>query len=74
VRHDQTVTWLAYWQDTIRAKEYKYVFLGATSRFKANSDLEKYEKVRGSRQESLRVDAGLDFYGFSHLGVGVCSS
>jgi DNA topoisomerase-1 len=23
VRHDQTVTWLAYWKDTISEKEYK---------------------------------------------------
>jgi DNA topoisomerase-1 len=45
VRHDQTVTWLAYWRDTISAKDYKYVFLGANSTFKADSDLAKYEKV-----------------------------
>lgn len=46
VRHDQTVTWLAFWKDTVSGKDYKYVFLGATSTFKADSDLAKYEKVR----------------------------
>ena len=39
------MTWLAYWKDTISAKDFKYVFLGATSSFKADSDLAKYEKV-----------------------------
>jgi hypothetical protein len=48
VRHDHTVTWLAYWRDTISAKDFKYVFLGATSSFKADSDLQKYEKVSGA--------------------------
>ncbi|PNW85267.1 hypothetical protein CHLRE_03g178600v5 [Chlamydomonas reinhardtii] len=46
VKHDHTVTWLAYWKDTISTKDYKYVFLGATSTFKADSDLAKYEKAR----------------------------
>ncbi len=45
IRHDQTVTWLAYWKDTVSQKDYKYVFLGATSSFKADSDQAKYEKV-----------------------------
>eukprot|EP00798_Chlamydomonas_sp_ICE-L_P013943 gene13943-19879_t len=46
VKHDDTVTWLAYWKDTVSARDYKYVFLGATSTFKADSDLAKYEKAR----------------------------
>lgn len=46
MRHDHTVTWLAYWRDTISQKDFKYVFLGATSSFKAESDLAKYEKAR----------------------------
>mmetsp|Transcript_2140 Transcript_2140/g.3225 ORF Transcript_2140/g.3225 Transcript_2140/m.3225 type:complete len:630 (-) Transcript_2140:370-2259(-) len=46
VKHDQSVTWLAYWKDTVSQKDYKYVFLGATSAFKADSDLAKYEKAR----------------------------
>lgn len=46
VRHDQTVTWLAYWRDPVNTKEYKYVFLAATSTWKSESDLQKYEKAR----------------------------
>jgi hypothetical protein len=45
VRHDQSVTWLAFWKDTVNPSSYKYVWLGATSSFKADSDLAKYEKV-----------------------------
>ncbi|PNH02171.1 DNA topoisomerase 1, partial [Tetrabaena socialis] len=54
VKNDHTVTWLAYWKDTISAKDYKYVFLGATSTFKADSDLAKYEKAR--KLKELIVD------------------
>ena len=46
VRHDNTVTWLAYWKDPISAKDYKYVWLAANSKFKSDSDLAKYEKAR----------------------------
>jgi len=46
VRHDNTVTWLAYWKDTVNQKDFKYVWLGANSVFKADSDLAKYEKAR----------------------------
>lgn len=46
IRHDPTVTWLAYWKDPINTKEYKYVFLAATSTWKSESDLQKYEKAR----------------------------
>lgn len=45
IRHDQTVTWLAFWKDTVSQKDYKYVFLGATSSWKGESDQVKYEKV-----------------------------
>ncbi|KXZ56848.1 hypothetical protein GPECTOR_1g765 [Gonium pectorale] len=54
IKHDHTVTWLAYWKDTISTKDYKYVFLGATSTFKADSDLAKYEKAR--KLKDLIVD------------------
>ncbi|GLC44374.1 DNA topoisomerase 1 [Pleodorina starrii] len=54
IKHDHTVTWLAYWKDTISSKDYKYVFLGATSTFKADSDLAKYEKAR--KLKDLIVD------------------
>lgn len=46
VRHDKTVTWLAYWRDPVNTKEYKYVFLAANSTWKTDSDKEKYEKAR----------------------------
>jgi DNA topoisomerase-1 len=46
IRHDHTVTWLAYWKDPINTKEYKYVFLAATSTWKSESDLQKYERAR----------------------------
>ena len=39
VRHDNTVTWLAYWKDTVSEKDYKYVWLAANSTFKADSKL-----------------------------------
>ncbi|KAI3740954.1 hypothetical protein L2E82_31429 [Cichorium intybus] len=46
IRHDNTVTWLAYWIDPINSKEFKYVFLAASSSLKGQSDKEKYEKAR----------------------------
>ncbi|MEW5309744.1 MAG: hypothetical protein WDW38_001606 [Sanguina aurantia] len=46
VRHDQGVTWLAYFHDTVSPKDFKYVFLGANSTFKSDSDLAKYELAR----------------------------
>ncbi|KAH9620317.1 hypothetical protein KSS87_021714 [Heliosperma pusillum] len=46
VKHDNTVTWLAYWHDPINPKEFKYVFLAASSTLKGQSDKEKYEKAR----------------------------
>ncbi|KAK9097528.1 hypothetical protein Sjap_023025 [Stephania japonica] len=46
VKHDNTVTWLAFWNDPINQKEFKYVFLAASSSLKGQSDKEKYEKAR----------------------------
>ncbi len=46
VRHDKTVTWLAYWKEPIAQKDFKYVWLAANSTFKSDSDLAKYEKAR----------------------------
>ena len=46
VRHDNTVTWLAYWKDPVNDSQYKYVWLAANSTFKSDSDLAKYEKAR----------------------------
>ena len=46
VRHDKTVTWLAFWKEPIAQKDFKYVWLAANSTFKSDSDLAKYEKAR----------------------------
>ncbi|KAG0579975.1 hypothetical protein KC19_4G139400 [Ceratodon purpureus] len=46
IRHDNSVTWLAYWNDPINNKEFKYVFLAASSNLKGQSDMQKYEKAR----------------------------
>ncbi|KAH7860063.1 hypothetical protein Vadar_008715 [Vaccinium darrowii] len=46
IRHDNTVTWLAFWNDPINPKEFKYVFLAASSSMKGQSDKVKYEKAR----------------------------
>ncbi|XP_027353676.1 DNA topoisomerase 1 alpha-like [Abrus precatorius] len=46
IRHDNTVTWLAFWSDPINPKLFKYVFLAASSSLKGQSDKEKYEKAR----------------------------
>ncbi|GAB4815286.1 hypothetical protein N2152v2_002332 [Parachlorella kessleri] len=46
VRHDKTVTWLAMWNDPVNTKQFKYVWLAPTSSWKADSDLQKYEKAR----------------------------
>jgi len=43
--HNQRVTWLACWRDPI-SDEYKYVWLSASSHFKAMSDQEKFEKAQ----------------------------
>jgi hypothetical protein len=46
VKNDNTVTWLAFWNDPISQKDFKYVFLAASSSLKGQSDKEKYEKSR----------------------------
>jgi hypothetical protein len=46
IRHDNTVTWLAFWHDPISPKDFKYVFLAPSSSWKGQSDMEKYEKAR----------------------------
>ncbi|GJQ10293.1 hypothetical protein GpartN1_g2084.t1 [Galdieria partita] len=45
VIHNNKVTWLAGWKDSITGG-YKYVWLSAGSRFKGQSDQQKYEKAR----------------------------
>ncbi|ANB50940.1 hypothetical protein [Powai lake megavirus] len=45
VIHDKTVEWLASYKDDITGK-IKYVWLGAQSDFKANSDINKFDLAR----------------------------
>lgn len=45
VIHDNTVSWLARWKDSITG-DVKYVQFAATGKFKGKSDLMKYEKAR----------------------------
>ncbi|KAK2998133.1 hypothetical protein RJ639_025364, partial [Escallonia herrerae] len=63
VRHDNTVTWLAFWNDPINPKEFKYVFLAASSSLKGQSDKEKYEKARTLKDyiEGIRTAYTKDF-------------
>ncbi|EPY23796.1 DNA topoisomerase I [Angomonas deanei] len=45
IRHDNTVTWLATWRDTILDSS-KYVMLAPSSTIKGQSDMMKFEKAR----------------------------
>lgn len=53
--HDKKGAWLASWKDNISGKT-KYVWLGNNSDFKAQSDIEKFDKARklGKHIEKLR--------------------
>ena len=53
VKHDNTGTWLAMWQENINGA-YKYVMLAANSAIKGQSDHKKFEKAR-----ELKVGRGL---------------
>lgn len=44
--HKHDVTWLAFWKDPVTPRDFKYVWLSANSSFKAENDIEKYEKAR----------------------------
>ncbi|XP_042474507.1 DNA topoisomerase 1 beta-like isoform X2 [Zingiber officinale] len=63
VKHDNTVTWLAFWNDPINPKEFKYVFLAASSSLKGQSDKEKYEKSRLLKDyiQDIRANYTRDF-------------
>ncbi|CAN1790382.1 DNA topoisomerase 1 beta [Linum perenne] len=63
IKHDNTVTWLAFWNDPINPKEFKYVFLAASSSLKGQSDKEKYEKARKLKDyiRSIRTAYTRDF-------------
>lgn len=63
VIHNQYVSWLAGWKDSINTKDWKYVQLGATSSVKGESDLNKYEKARKLKLhvEQIRKDYTANF-------------
>ncbi|CEH11727.1 dna topoisomerase i [Ceraceosorus bombacis] len=45
VKEDKKSTWLAFWKENING-QYKYMYLDAASKFKSNSDRDKFEKAR----------------------------
>ncbi|CAM0911236.1 unnamed protein product [Alopecurus aequalis] len=63
VKHDNTVTWLAFWNDPISQKDFKYVFLAASSSLKGQSDKQKYEKSRKLKDhiDKIRQNYTKDF-------------
>jgi DNA topoisomerase-1 len=54
VKHDQTGTWLAMWQENINGA-YKYVMLAANSDVKGQSDYKKFEKARELKKHIDRI-------------------
>ena len=46
IKHNNEVTWLAYYKDDTIHTNYKYIFLNASSKMKGLSDKKKYEKAR----------------------------
>ena len=54
VKHDQTGTWLATWQENINGA-YKYVMLAANSDIKGKSDFNKFEKARQLKKHIDRI-------------------
>eukprot|EP00736_Rhodelphis_marinus_P006191 Rmarinus@m.10293 len=53
VIHNQEVTWLAMWRDSI-TDGFKYVWLGSNSAFKTISDYHKFEKARELKNPSKK--------------------
>ncbi|KAF2751033.1 DNA topoisomerase 1 [Sporormia fimetaria CBS 119925] len=54
VKHDQTGTWLAMWQENINSA-FKYVMLAANSDIKGQSDYKKFEKARDLKKYIDRI-------------------
>jgi len=57
VVHDPTVTYIAKWVENINGS-HKFVYLGASSRFKGQNDRNKYEKARvlKTKIDAIRKD------------------
>ncbi|KAL9556926.1 hypothetical protein MBANPS3_001637 [Mucor bainieri] len=56
VVHDQTATWLATWKENVNGA-IKYVFLAATSTWKGQSDMQKFEKARELKKYVAKIRA-----------------
>jgi len=54
VVHDRTVTYIAKWIENING-QHKFVYLHASSRFKGQSDMAKYEKARELKKHIKRI-------------------
>jgi DNA topoisomerase-1 len=52
--HDRSVEWLASWPDPITGKT-KYVMLGASSDFKSQSDIKKFDLARKLKKNIKRI-------------------
>ncbi|KAG8469576.1 hypothetical protein KFE25_006031 [Diacronema lutheri] len=57
--HDNTVTWLAKWKDSINGQD-KCVWLAANSAWKGMSDMAKYNKARTLKEHIERVRRDYD--------------
>merc|ERR1712226_1658486 len=62
VQHDNTVTWLASWQENVQ-NQIKYVMLNPSSKLKGEKDMMKYEKARMLKKQvhKIREDYTADF-------------
>ena len=56
VIHDHSVTYIAKWVENING-QHKFVYLHASSRFKGESDLKKYEKARKLKKHVIKIRA-----------------
>lgn len=56
VIHDRTVTYIAKWVENING-QHKFVYLHASSRFKGQADMAKYEKARELKKHIGRIRA-----------------
>lgn len=54
VIHDRNSEWLASWKDTVTGKS-KYVWLGAHSKFKAESDIKKFNLARSLKRNVGKI-------------------
>ena len=59
IKEDRSTTWLAFWVENING-QYKYMYLDATSKFKSNSDREKFEKARNLDRVVDRLRRNVD--------------